>query len=258
MKKALLLLTISVVLAVPALSQSNDSEPVQHAQGRMGPGGFERRGVMGKVTAVSKDSIVVQPISMSEANPPQTPITVLVSDNTRVTKQREPIKLSEIKVNDTVFVGGPRENDTIKATAVGVVPPEFVERMRSGEGGGRRVFMGGPGGQFSAEDMGKKFIAGTVKAINETKLTISRPDGQTQDIEVDENTSFRKARESITFPDIKVGDFVFGRGELKNNVFVPAVLNVGQPQMRMLVGGPEGTEKPSASANDSKISPEKK
>jgi hypothetical protein len=84
--------------------------------------------------------------------------------------------------------------------------------------------------------MGKKFIAGEVKAINETKLTIVRPDGQTQEIEVDENTSFRKGSESITLPDIKVGDFVRGRGELKNNVFVPTELVVGQPQMRFMGG----------------------
>ena len=90
---------------------------------------------------------------------------------------------------------------------------------------------GNPG--VNPEDMGKKFILGEVKAINETKLTIARPDGQTQDIEVDENTSFRKGQESITLPDIKVGDFVRGRGELKENVFVPKELIVGRPQMRM-------------------------
>ena len=67
--------------------------------------------------------------------------------------------------------------------------------------------------------MGKKYILGTVKAINETKLTIARTDGQTQDIEVDENTSFRKSRDSITLPDIKVGDFVMGRGEIKKHPF---------------------------------------
>ncbi|HZS26333.1 MAG TPA: hypothetical protein VFB76_03820, partial [Candidatus Angelobacter sp.] len=93
------------------------------------------------------------------------------------------------------------------------------------------------------------FIAGEVKAINETKLTIARPDGQTQEIEVDENTSFRKGMESITLPDIKVGDFVRGRGELKNNVFVPKELVVGRPQMRsMSQGGAQQEQKKPDSA----------
>jgi hypothetical protein len=39
-------------------------------------------------------------------------------------------------------------------------------------------------------------------------------------------------------PDIKVGDFVRGRGELKENVFVPKELMVGRPQMRIMTGGP--------------------
>jgi len=94
-----------------------------------------------------------------------------------------------------------------------------------------RFMMGGEG-------MGTRFIAGEVKAIDGTKLTIHRIDDQDQAIEVDENTSFRKQGESITLPDIKVGDRVFGRGEMKNGTFVPQVLNVGDfPQMRMLRQG---------------------
>jgi hypothetical protein len=81
------------------------------------------------------------------------------------------------------------------------------------------------------EGMGKRFIAGEVTAINGTQLTIARPDGVSQTISADENTSFRKQNESVTLADIKVGDHVFGRGELKNDVFVPAELNVGQPGM---------------------------
>ena len=50
----------------------------------------------------------------------------------------------------------------------------------------------------------------------------------------------RRERESITLPDIKVGDFVRGRGELKETVFIPKELIVGRPQMRMMIGGPSG------------------
>lgn len=82
------------------------------------------------------------------------------------------------------------------------------------------------------EAMGKTIVVGEVKSIDAPKLTIQRSDGVEQTIEADESTSFRKGRdESITLPDIKAGDTVFARGELKNGVFVPAAINVVDPQM---------------------------
>ena len=50
--------------------------------------------VVGKVTAVSKDSLTIMPLMGGE------PVTVKVSDSTRVMKERQPIKLEDIK---TVF-----------------------------------------------------------------------------------------------------------------------------------------------------------
>lgn len=191
--------------------------------------------ILGKVTEVGKDSVTITPLGGNDpAVGSKTPVTIKVTDTTRISKQREPIKLQDIKTGDSVFAVGRREGDTIQASIVGVVPAEMAARMNSGQGGGRMPF--GQGGQFDPADMGKKYILGTVKAINETKLTIARTDGQTQEIEVDENTSFRKARESITLPDIKVGDFVMGRGDVKNNVFVPKTLNVGPPQRQFQSG----------------------
>jgi len=216
--------------AQPGQSPSSQSQPEQgqseqRGQRRIFPG--DR--IFGKVTAVGKDSVTIAPQGGSDAAVgAKTPVTIKVTDETRINKQREPIKLSEIKTGDTVFAVGKRDGDSIQAAMVGVVPPEAIARMSSGQGGGRMPF--GPGGQLDPADMGKKYIVGTVKAIDETKLTIARTDGQTQEIEVDESTSFRKFRESITLPDIKVGDFVMGRGELKNNIFVPKTLNVGPPQ----------------------------
>lgn len=176
--------------------------------------------VVGKVTSVNKDILTVAPLSGGE------PITVKITANTRVTKQRQPIKVEEIKVDELVFVRGQINGSSVEAGMVGVVPTEMAQRLQQGGMGG----MGG-GRQFNPEDMGKKFIAGEVKAVNETKLTIARPDGQTQDIEVDENTSFKKGGESITLADIKVGDFVAGPGELKDNIFVAKELRAGRPRM---------------------------
>jgi hypothetical protein len=200
--------------------------PVQ-AQERGGRNMPAGENVFGKVTAVSKDSLTVSRQQGGEA------ITVKVSDTTRVSKSRQPIKLEEIKVDDTIFARGEIKSGVMQAMAVAVVDPEMAQRFSGGAGGqgtggGRGRMMSGLG----PEDMGKKFIIGEVKAINETKLTIARPDGQTQEIEVDENTSFKKDNQSITLPDIKVGEFVRGRGELKGTTFVPKELVVGgQPRM---------------------------
>jgi hypothetical protein len=183
--------------------------------------------VVGKVTAVNKDSLTISPLMGGD------PVTIKVSDSTRVMKERQPIKIEDIKADEIIFARGKLNGSVMEAAVVGVVSPEMIQRMH-GDGAGSGMM----GGGFTREDLGKKFIAGEVKAINETKLTIARPDGQTQDIEVDENTSFKKGAESITLPDIKVGDFVRGRGELKDSVFVPRELIVGRPQMMIRMGGP--------------------
>src|SRR5215467_2139248 len=155
MKRALL----STVL----LSLSLGTAQVQiHERGNM-PG----NAVVGKVTTVGSDSLVVAPLMGGD------PVTVKVSDSTRVSKDRQPIKLSEIKTDDTVFARGELKNGVIQAAMVGVVNPQKIQRMEPGGPGGP--------GAFNREDLGKKFIAGEVKAIVETKLTIARVDGQTQD-----------------------------------------------------------------------------
>jgi hypothetical protein len=89
------------------------------------------------------------------------------------------------------------------------------------------------------EELGKSWVAGKVTGIDETKITIHRVDGVTQTIAVDENTSFRRRRESVTLADIKVGDNVSARGQVKDGTFVAAELGIGGGGM-MMGGGPGG------------------
>ncbi len=213
MKKSLCLSILLVVCGVPALSQRPETAEKRFSAGET---------VIGKVTAITKDSLTIAPLAGGD------PVTVKVGENTRVMKERQPATLADIKVDDTVFARGRLEGGTLEAAILGVVTPEMAQRIQQGLGGGG-------GAQFKREDLGKKFIAGEVKAVNETKLTIARPDGQMQDIQVDENTSFKKGGESITLADIKAGDFVRGPGELKDNVFFAKELVVGRPRM---MGGP--------------------
>ena len=197
---AVLLLSASLgwAQATPddSAGQMQAGGPQSGRRGQRGPG------VMGTITAVDNGKFTIKTQDGQTAQ-------VSLSDQTQFRKDRQPAKLADFKVGDQIFVRGEQKDGVWQAQMIGA---------RSG---------GGPGGD--REGMGKHFIAGEVKAINGTRLTILRPDGQTQDITVDENTSFHEDHDSLTLADIKVGDHVFGRGEMKNDVFVPSMLNLGQP-----------------------------
>lgn len=239
MKNSLLLLAIVGLSLWSPLAQAQGQE-----RGRV-PGEM----VVGKVTAVAADSVTVAPAKGGD------PVTIKVSDDTRIMKERQPVKMNEIKVGDTVMARGQLAGSTLQARMLGVINPEMAERMQ--QGGFGRGFGGGNGpgpGQFKPEDWGKTFIAGRVKAINETTLTITSPDNQKSlNIEVDENTSFKRGRESITLADIKADDFVSGAGEIKNGVFVSKELRVGGGRRAM--GDQPGAGQPGSAGPAGSIAP---
>ncbi len=201
--------------------------------------------VRGTVTAATPDHLTVKAENGDLYQ-------VTVTDNTRIMKARQPVKLADIKPGDGIGAAGNVDtgSKTVHAAVLMVVDAEQLRRAQ--------------------ENLGKTYITGKVKAIDDLKLTIARPDGVTQIIEVDEGTSFRRggrgmgllmggaamggpppdgaarpanapsnARtphsgqdtggESITLADIKVGDSVVGQGALKNGVFVPSQLGVMTP-----------------------------
>jgi hypothetical protein len=172
-----------------------------------------------------------------------------------LSKDRQPVKMADIKVGDAVGAMGVLDalTKTVHAVFVGVIDAEQMKKAR--------------------ENMGKTYITGKVTAIDmdALKLTVMRPDGVSQVIGVDEQTSFKRGGrgmaaiasgagviemgggggagrgmgagpggtgagagngsggESITFADMKVGDTVAGRGALKNGMFVPTELGVMDP-----------------------------
>jgi preprotein translocase subunit YajC len=220
--KKLSFLAILLALCVAGWAQGPDNAPPpDQPQGRQESGGQRggRRGgpgLIGEVTAISGNTITVKTMDGNTA-------TVNVTDQTRFRKDRQDAKLTDVKVGDNVFVRGQKGSDgSVQAEMVAVPPAGMMGNMRDG--------------------LGKNFIMGEIKSINGTQIEIARPDGQTQTIAVDENTSFHKNRESVTLADFKAGDRVFGRGEVKNNVFVAATLNEGQPGMGRSprMGGGEG------------------
>ena len=207
--RTLVTIGLVCVLALGAIAQENPPAPPQN--GTSGPGmregsGMRRmgRGVMGEITAVNPDGFTLKTMQGNAA-------TVKVSSETKFMRNREPIKMSDLKLGDTIGVSGsPDANDPTTWNANFVI--DRTAQMKDFK-----------------ENLGKTIIAGEVKAIDGPKLTILRPDGQTQTIEADENTSFRKGRESVTLADIKAGDHVMGPGALKDGVFVPSELRIGGP-----------------------------
>ncbi|MEO8735386.1 MAG: hypothetical protein ABI380_02485 [Edaphobacter sp.] len=183
--------------------------------------------IRGTVTAVAVDRITVK---TEEGEVYQ----VAVSANTRVMKDRQPVKIADIKTGDGVGAMGVMDvpAKTVHAVFVAVMDAEQVKKAREG--------------------LGKVYITGTVTAVNmdDARITVKRPDGVSQTIQADEGTSFKRGGrrvqasvdgtpmagtpaaganaggESITLADLKMGDLILGPGTVKSGMFVPTELRV--------------------------------
>lgn len=185
-----------------------------YAQEGQGPGGPGRMGgrmgfgggtpTIGTLTEVTSDHLTLKTDSGEVYK-------VLVSSNTRFVKDRQPVQASDLKVGDMIMAMGKADESakTVGAFMVAVVDPERAKQMREMEA-----------------NYGKTWIAGKVTAINETKITITGRNNTTYNVVVDENTSFRKRRDSITLADIKVGDTIRAMGAQKDGAFAATQLNV--------------------------------
>lgn len=209
-----------------------------------GPGGGQA--VRGTVTSATADSISIK-------SDEGVAYKIIVTPNTRIMQQREAVKAADIKPGEYVMAMGQTDDAAkeIHAAMVGVIPAEQAAQMKA-----RAAEM--------QASLGKTWITGKVSAINETKLTIERPDKVSQVIELDENTSMHRGGrgammamgggmgmggpgggmgmrrnqdggqpqgpppegEAITLADIKVGDNIMAQGALQGGTFVPKTLNV--------------------------------
>src|SRR5271170_2217032 len=261
---AKLLLMAMAALPLPVHAQQGDDE-------REGPVFSGGQMVRGTVTAATADHLTVKTDAGDVYQ-------VALSANTRLSKDRQPVKVADIKAGDGVGAMGVLDpaTKTVHAVFVGVMDAEQVKKAREG--------------------MGKVYITGRVTAIDmdALKITVQRPDGVSQVIGVDEQTSFKRGGrgmsmlasgagvtelgpgggrgsggggaasgngagggngsggESITLADVKVGDAVAGKGALKNGVFVPTELGVSDPaarrRRRELEAGAAGTAPNGAAA----------
>jgi hypothetical protein len=214
--------------SVVAQAQDDSTPPPQQGQGQgqagqgQGRGGHEGgpRPLFGKITAMNNGTMEI-------TSPDGQAVTVKVTPQTEFRKDREPAKASDFKVGDMVFVRGDKNADnTVTASMIG------ARSGGPGLGGRPNGPGGGPGGGgMNLGTLGKDYVAGEVKSIDAPKLTVLRTDNVTQTLELNEETSLRRGRESITMADIKVGDHIMARGAANGQVFVPKGVTVMTPEM---------------------------
>jgi len=179
-------------------------------EGENGP-----RPLFGKITAMHDGALEL-------TGPDGQVTTVKLTNETEFRKDRQPAKAADFKVGDTVMVRGDINPDhTVTAKLIGA---------RTGGPGGGGPGQGGGGMFFGGGTLGKDYVAGEIKSIDPPRLTVLRSDNVTQTLELTEDTTLRRGRESITMADIQVGDHLMAHGAVQNNVFVPKGLMVMNPE----------------------------
>jgi hypothetical protein len=136
------------------------------------------------------------------------PWKVLYGVNTRLMKDRGQIRANDVQAGDMIFAAGnvDTKKKTIGAAILIDIPAEEVRKAREG--------------------LGKTWAAGRITAITGTKIQVHRLDGVDQNIAVDENTSFRQKRESVTLADLRPGEGFRAEGHLLNGTFTATTLTV--------------------------------
>ena len=241
-------LVVATSLAIFGAAAGRAQQPAatqgqSRGQGMRGMGGFPAgaRGTLGTVTEVASDHYTIK-TDTGEI------LTVFYSVNTRIVKQGpgqgsgqgpgqgrrgrsqggeagngeraqpQPLKPTDIKVGDIITAGG--EEDTAKksigAIFIAQIDPERAKQMREMQA-----------------NYGKTWLAGRITGIEGTTITIDgMVDHAKHTIDVDENTSFRKRRDSITLADIQPGEQLRAEGAVKGGVFLATVVTAMEPRNR--------------------------
>jgi hypothetical protein len=241
--------------------QSGQAQGAGQAGGRGGGrggfgGGQMGQPVQGIVTAATKDKVTIKTDAGDSFD-------VTVTDTSRVMRNGQQIKLSDVKLGDNVTARGivDANKKTVEAAMVMDVDAATLAKAK--------------------ENLGKTYIIGRLTAIDadNLKLTVTRSDNVSQVIAVDDGTSFQRGNrgvtadvtaaggmatggfgggfggrgaggnrpggtqaappppESITLADIKVGDTVMATGTLKGDTFTVLKMGVSEPGAGPGAGG---------------------
>jgi hypothetical protein len=243
--RSLMVLSLGLVLgwagAGLALAGASAPSGLQDAaqQPRQAPDG-QRMPLFGKITAIHDSSLEV--VDMNGDT-----VTVKISGQTEFRKDRQPAKRTDFKVGDVIVIRGEENADHSWTAQIVAARPMNGPNGPNGRGGAG----GAGGGRFAqAGTPGKDYVTGEIKSIDAPKLSVLRTDNVTQTLELNEETSLRKGRDSITMADIQVGDHLFARGAVVNDVFVPkTVMVIGPEQWKRMqemgaqAGGESGRQR---------------
>jgi len=212
---AVSLISMPLIVALPQSVLVSDVILSQEVpQDKQAPGEERRIPLFGKITAVHDSSLEV-------TNPNGESVVVKLTSKTEFRKDRQPAKRADFKVGDIIVVRGDENADHSWTAQI------IAARSMNGPGNGP----GGRGGfEQQAGTLGSDYVAGEVKSIDPPKIEVLRSDNVMQTIELNEETSLRKGRESVTLADIQAGDHLFARGALQNDVFVPKMVIVIAPE----------------------------
>lgn len=214
-------------LAVACLTSTAFAQRDDSIGGMMGPNG---KGVMGTVTAVEADGFTVKTAD-GEA------WKVTVGPNTRLMHDHDPGSMKVVKAGYGIGAFGQAD-----ASAPNTLHAVFASYETPAEVKARMA------------EFGKTWIGGKVTAVDGMKITVTvqQPGASaptTSTMSVDETTTFKKGREEVTLADVKPGDYVMGRGGIKNGAFIPTVLTIRAPGERR---GPPAGRAPDESPAEAK------
>lgn len=217
MKKVIRISAIGALMAIGVIGLMTTGSTVTYAQGQSSKGVFVSSIQPGIITAISDNHITIR-------NGAGEVYDIIVARNARIDRQGQPIKFADIHIGDSLGAGGWLNGKTLNALAVTIGDGNAMQALFDNQ-------------KKMADGVGKTNVMGTVKAIDNTKLTIERADKVVQVIEVNENTSFHKTGrtaptaaqphgESATLADLKVGDMVVAFGSVESDVFVAKGLTI--------------------------------
>lgn len=245
MLRTLLITLLLATTSITALAQMDPQAAAPPQAGRRGLGRGFAPPVQGIVTAVSSSQVTIK-TDAGES------YVVTIGENARVMKDRQPIKVDEIKAGDSVTAFGQvdAEKKTVQAMMVSDIDAATLAKAQ--------------------ENLGKTYITGRITAIDvdNLKITVERPDKVSQVIAVDDGTSFQRGMrgvtpdivaagglptgmggfgggrgmgrqggaqgappppESITMADLKIGDAIMAIGAIKAGTFTVLKMGVSQP-----------------------------
>lgn len=188
-----------LLLSVAMLRAQDDND--------QGWGQFSRENTL-RATVVSAAPAGKNEGSLAVKTDSGQPWKVLYGVNTRLMKGRDQVRANEIQVGDMIFAAGnvDAKKKTVGAAILIDIPAEEVRKAREG--------------------LGKTWAAGKIVSITGTKIQVHRLDGVDQSIAVDENTSFREKRDSVTLADLRPGEGFRAEGHVLNGTFMATTFTV--------------------------------